>query len=139
MAETRAGKTAVVSSTLITGMMTIATLLLFIFNSAGMMKPKLFVVLTIFSIAALAGSTVASAFGWNRMRRALDKPSGDSPTVNDFVPPRLTQPEMQELPPMTERPASVTEGTTNLLDEDIVRRPELEKVPLKGRNTNELD
>ncbi len=138
MAEVRAGKTAVVASSLISSISAVVLIIVFLIFSAGMMDAKLYpILMALGSLGVLAG-IACSFFGWNRMRRALKSPETAVPNLPRYVPAAIETPEQQALPPRRV-PASVTEGTTNLLDEEIVNRREKEKIPLgRGRDTNDL-
>ncbi len=139
MSETRAAKSSVVSSTLLTTISSVALLVAFLLNNAGLMKPKLFVVLMIAGGAAFIGGLIANFFGWNRLKRALDQPEGQRSRISHNVPGSLESGEVRELPPQRQAPASVTEGTTNLLDKDWTEGREKEKVRVsKNRTTRDL-
>lgn len=74
------------------------------------------------------------------MKRALEKPETQVQHIPRYVSPEsLETGEFQELPPHRV-PASVTEDTTNLLDEEWTNRREKEKIPVSNRrNTNNFD
>lgn len=140
MAETRAGKTSVVASSITTTISSILIFVIFLLNNAGLIKPKLFTVLMIGGGLGLLFSIISSFFGWNRLKNALEKPE----TVNKHIPRHipvetLNTGEFEELPPR-QPVASITEGTTNLLDEDWVKTPTREKIPVsRKRETNDLN
>ena len=76
---------------------------------------------------------ISSFFGWNRIKRALEKPENQSRHIPGRVPESIEAGEFQELPPH-QSVASVTEGTTNLLDKEWTNSREKEKVPIsRGR------
>jgi len=137
MAEIRAGKTSVVASSIT---MLISALLLvtaFLLNNAELLKPKVFILLLWVGGLGILFAILSSFFGWNRLKRALEKP--ETRTVHRRFPESLETGEFQELPPR-KVPASITEGTTNLLDEEWTNRREKEQVPvLERRNTNNFD
>ena len=73
------------------------------------------------------------------MKRALEKPETAAQNIPRYIPETLETGEFQEMPPR-KAPASITEGTTNLLDEEWTNRREREKVPVSNRrDTNEFD
>lgn len=139
MAETRAGKTSIVVSSILTPIASILIFVAVILNSAGLIKPKLFPILLVFGGAGLLISMIASFFGWNRFKRALEKPETERQSIPRNSPTESTETgEFEELPP-SQPVASITEGTTNLLDEEWVKTPAKEKIPVrKKRETNEL-
>lgn len=139
MAETRAAKTSVVASALSMVISAILLVVTFILNNAELLKPKALVIL--FSLGGLGVlfAIMSSFFGWNRLKRALEK--------NETQPRHLPRPasesfatgEFLEMPP-SKTPASITEGTTNLLDAELLKPREKEKMPISNRrNTNNLD
>jgi hypothetical protein len=137
MAETRAGKTSVVSSSVSMLISTILLLVVFILNNAGLIKPKLFPFLVLFGGAGMLFALITSFFGWNRLKRALEKPETQRPSIPRNIPESLETGEFQSLPPRR-APASVTEGTTNLLNEEW--GDQREKVPVSNRrDTNNFD
>lgn len=142
MAEIRAGKTSVVATSVT---MVISALLLataFLLNNAELLKPKAFVLLLSLGGLGILLALISSFFGWNRINRALKKPEPRSQPIPRHVPDSLKTGEFQELPPPPppKVPASVTEGTTNLLDEEWTTYREKEKVPIPNRrNTSDLD
>ncbi|MGI8543578.1 MAG: hypothetical protein ACR2MD_08875 [Aridibacter sp.] len=90
MAETRAGKTSIVASSFLTPISAILLLAAFLLNNAGLIKPKLFPLLLFFGGFGMLISIFLSFFGWNRIKRALEKPE----TVNEHTPrhiPRLIE------------------------------------------------
>lgn len=139
MAETRAGKSSVVGASFFMIFSIVLLTVVTILNSAELLKPKAFVVLfavgTVMSLLAI----ISSLFGWNRLKRALEKPENEVRHFPRQVSESLETGEFYELPPR-QTPASVTEGTTNLLDQEWTNRTEKEKVPVRSqRNTNELN
>ncbi len=143
MAETRAGKTSVVASSISMFVSSFVILLAFILNSAGLIKPKLFPVLLIFGGAGVLFSIITSLFGWNRLKRALDTPEEKTPgNASRYKMPfeSLDTGEFEELPPQRQPVGSITEGTTNLLDQEWKNRHEKEKVPVSNRReTRDFD
>ncbi len=139
MAETRAGKTSVVASSVSMIFSVLIFILTFVLNNAELIKPKLVVVLFAIGGIGVFISLMASLFGWNRLKRALEKTDTKSLTITDFVPATVKTREFHALPPHRV-PASVTEGTTNLLDQEFANRREKVKVPASHNpDTNELD
>lgn len=141
MAETRAGKTSVVASSVSMTVSTIVLLLVFLLNNAGLIKPKLVPLLFILGGLGILFSIMSSFFGWNRLKRALEKPETQAQNIpRPDVPESLETGEFEALPPSRTAPASVTEGTTNLLDEELTNKREREKVPVSRgrRDTNEF-
>lgn len=139
MSETRAGKTSVVTAAVL---VLISALLLgaaFLLGSAELIKPKIFVLLFSLGGLGILLAVISSFFGWNRLKRALEKPENPAPYIPRSVPESLETGEFPELP-YRKVPASVTEGTTNLFDEEWVNRRETEKVPVPNRReTNNFD
>ena len=140
MAEVRAGKTSVVASSFLMLVSAILIFVVFLLNNSELIKPKLVPILFILGGLGILAAIISSFFGWNRMKRALEKPETQVRHIPRYVSPEpLETGEFAELPPHRV-PASVTEGTTNLLDEEWANRRENEKVPVsKPRNTNNFD
>jgi hypothetical protein len=112
----------------------------FLLNNAELLKPKVFVLLVSLGSLGMLLALISSFFGWNRIKRALEKPETRSQSFPKYVPDSLKTGEFQELPPPLKVPASITEGTTNLLDEEWTNHREKEKVPVSNRrNTNNFD
>lgn len=146
MAETRAGKTSIVASSLLMLLSTLLLALAFILNNLEVLKPKLFPVLLVFGGIGVLLAVISSFFGWNRLKRALEGTDSRAHHGPQFFPETLEANELsaaaaqQQLPPPRVTPASVTEGTTNLLDEEWTGRHSKEKVPVSSpRNTNNFD
>jgi hypothetical protein len=138
-AETRAGNTSVVASAISAAISVILIILMLVLSAVGVLQPKGLIILLSFSLLTALISVASSSFGWNRLRRALNKPTEQSPRITGHFPNSLETGEFQELPPRQPF-ASITEGTTNLLDEEWANRREKEKVPVSSRrNTNDLD
>ena len=139
MAETRAGKALLTTSSVTMIASVILFLLLFIFS--GDIKAKLIPILFIVGGIGVLFSIIASFFGLNRLKRALDKPSeAQTQNIPQHFPEQIENKKVSELPPQKTQPASVTEGTTNLLDKDWTSRREKEKVPISNRaTTKDLD
>lgn len=140
MAEVRAGKTSVVASSILMTVSTILLVVFFLLNNADLIKPKVVPLLFILCGLGILSAILSSFFGWNRMKRALEKPENQIGRIPRYVSPKsLETSEFAELPPHGV-PASVTEGTTNLLDEEWTNRREKEKVPVRTRrDTNNFD
>lgn len=139
MAETRAGKTSVVASSVLMVFSTILLFTIFILNNLDLIKPKLFPILLGIGGLGMLFAIISSLFGWNRLKRALEKPENAPRPIYRRVPESLDTGEFEVLPPQ-KTPASITEGTTNLLDEEWTNRREKEKVPVSNqRNTNNFD
>lgn len=139
MAETRAAKTSVVAASISTPISIIIIVTAFVLNNLDLIKPKLFPVLLILGGIGMLFAVMSSFFGWNRLKRALENSETQTRNVSRHVPSSIETGEFEALPPRT-APASVTEGTTNLLDEEWADRRAREKVPASGkRDTNNLD
>ena len=139
MAETRAAKTSVVASSVFILVSTFLLVLVSLLNNAGSLTMKGFVLFI--SIGGLIGlfAIISTLFGWNRLKRALEKPENQMRHIPRHIPGSFETDEFYELPPR-EVPMSITEGTTNLLDEEWTNRRAKEKVPIsKPRNTNNFD
>lgn len=140
MAETRAGKTSVVASSVTMTISMIVLIITFLLNNAGLIKPKLVPLLFIFGGLGILFAIISSFFGWNRLKRALEKPDTQFQHIPRRIPESIETGEFHELPPPRTAPTSVTEGTTNLLDEEWTNRRKKEKVPVsRRRNTNDLN
>jgi hypothetical protein len=139
MAETRAAKTSVVGSSFLMFFSTILLFVVFILNNLDLIKPKLFPILLGVGGFGMLLAIISSLFGWNRLKHALEKPENAARPISRRVPDSLDTGEFEVLPPL-KTPASITEGTTNLLDEEWTNRREKEKVPVSNRrNTNNFD
>lgn len=141
MAETRAAKTSVVMGSVFTAASIIFITAALIFILVGNLDFE--AISPLIGFGALAGllALISSFFGWNRLKRALEKPEAEV----KHIPPRHTPiesietGEFEELPPR-QPVASITEGTTNLLDEEWINQREKEKVPVsRKRDTNNFD
>lgn len=138
MAEIRAGKTSVVTSTIL---IIVSTALLFayvILSYLGRLEnPKSFFFFLLFGGLTALTAILMTGFAWNRINRALDKPSDAQKNVPQYIPETFPESietgEYAELPPIQTVPASVTEGTTNLLDEEWTKTREREKIPISNR------
>lgn len=140
MGETRAAKSSVVTSSLMTSISAVAMLILFLLNNASLIKPKLFVFLMIIGGAGFLAGLIINFFGWNRLKMALNKPETQPDRVPRNAPKTIESVRKKELPEMRTAPASVTEGTTNLLDEEWANDREKEQVPVSNRRTtNDLN
>lgn len=140
MAEIRAGKTSTVTSSILILISFLILMTAFVLENAEFLEPKVFIILFSLGGLALFFALITSFFAWHRSKRALEKPAGNAlPPAFYRVPETLVTGELGELPPRSVH-ASVTEGTTNLLDEEWSNRREKEKVPLSNqRNTNNFD
>ncbi len=78
MAETRAGKTSVVGASVLMLVSAIFLFVLFVLNNAELIKPKLFTFFLILGGFGILSAIISSFFGWNRMKRALEKPEKES-------------------------------------------------------------
>lgn len=139
MAEIRAGKTSVVVSSILMLISTILLAVAFILNNAELFKLKVFPILLIFGGLGMLFAIISSFFGWNRLKRALEKPESEPHYIPGHIPESLEKGEFQELPPRKVS-ASITEETTNLLDENWTNQREREKIPVSNRrNTNDFN
>lgn len=139
MAETRAAKTSVVSASLLMIPSTVLLVVVFILNNAELLKPKLFPILIGVGGLGMLLAIISSLFGWNRLKHALETPENVAHPISRRSPESLATGEFEQLPPR-QTPASITEGTTNLLDEDWANRRKKEKVPVSNsRKTNNFD
>ena len=139
MAETRAAKTSVVSASLLMIPATILLAVVFILNNAELLKPQLFPILIGVGGLGMLFAVISSLFGWNRLKHALETPENVARPISRRSTESLTTGEFEQLPPR-QTPASITEGTTNLLDEDWANRRKKEKIPVSNRrNTNNFD
>ncbi len=139
MAEIRAGKASVVTSSFLMIISAILLVVAFVLNNLGLLNPETFIIFLSIGGLSILLATISSFFGWNRLKRALETPEIQTRHLPRHLPESLTTSEFQELPPHRV-PASVTEGTTNLLDEEWKNYREKEKVPASNRrNTNNLD
>ena len=141
MAEVRAGKTSVVAAAISTIVSLILFVAAFVMNNLDLANPKIYRFPLLLGLASILFAIMSSLFGWNRLKRALEKPV-EQPARNlqrHFPASVATGEFYEELPPH-KAPASITEGTTNLLDQDWTsRQREKEKVPANRRNTNNFD
>jgi len=139
MAETRAAKTSIVTSSILTPLSALAVLIFYILTSTGLMKPKIFPIILVLGGLGMLVGFISNLFGWNRVKRALEKPDTGSQHIPRVLPREIEMNDVKELPPQRQAPASVTEGTTNLLDKDWSGEREKEKVRVaKGRTTRDL-
>ncbi len=139
MAEIRAGKTSVVAASFLMLFSMITLILAFVLNNTELLKPKVFILFLALGGLGILFAAISSFFGWNRLKRALEKPETQTRHIPRYAHESLNTGEFQELPPRVV-PASVTEGTTNLLDEKWTNRREKEEVPVSNRrNTNNFD
>ncbi|MBX3287717.1 MAG: zinc ribbon domain-containing protein [Acidobacteria bacterium] len=137
MAETYAAKVSVVSAAVTMAVSMIGMLAVYLLNLAGLINPKLLLVFTTIYAFLMLFTLATSLFGWNRLKRALDKktPSRQTGRVQEFNE-RADPVMLASAKPF----ASVTEGTTNLLDKDVFAQKETERVPVSvGRDTKDLE
>lgn len=138
MAEIRAGKTSVVAASILMIVSAILLVGAFLLSSAGLIRPGAFSLFFFLGGLAAVMAVISTFFGWNRMKRALETPETQTSRIPRYVPESIETGEFHELPPRR-TPVSITEGTTNLLDEEWASRREKEKVPLsEKRDTNDL-
>lgn len=146
-AEARSAKSSVVFSSIITPISAIAVFIFFLIFNAGMMKTKLIPTIIMFCGLGLLSGFTSSFFPVNRLKRALEKPETPEPRMPRHFPEARENVSHKELPSLDtgefpalaphQKPASITEGTTNLLDSDWVDPREKENVRVsKNRNTN---
>lgn len=139
VAETRAGQTSVMTANVLASISTILVLLALIFTAIGSFPPKSIIIILSFGLACIVLTLMSTLFGWNRFSRALKKPLEQTQHVPRNIPHSLETGEFEQLPPRQPR-GSVTDGTTNLLEEEWVRSQQKEKVPVsRGRETNSFD
>ena len=139
MAETRAAKTSVVATSLLTVISAILLVVAFILNNAELLKPKAFILLLSLGGLGILFAIISSFFGWNRLKRALEKTETQPRPLLRQVPESFATGEFLETP-LTRAPASITEGTTNLLDAELFNQSEKEKIPVSNRrDTNNFD
>jgi hypothetical protein len=139
MAEIRAGKTSVVTAAIMMPLAVICFTLAFILKIFSPIDiAGLIGLFALGGIAAMC-AIMCVGFGWNRINRTLKK----TETPHQPLPRRdstaFQTGEINELPPR-QPAASITEGTTNLLDWEWSNQREKEKVPLvERRDTNDLN
>jgi hypothetical protein len=139
IAETRAAKTSVVATSLSIVISTILLVVTFFLKNAELLKPKAFVVLLWLGGLGILFAIISSFFGWNRLKRALEKTETQPRHLPRHVPKSFDTGEFLEMP-LAKAPASITEGTTNLLDAELFNQREKEKIPVSSRrNTNNFD
>ena len=139
MAETYAGKASVVASSILMLLSAILLVVTFLLNNAELLKPKLFILLVSIGGLGFLLAMISSFFGWNRLKRALEKPEILARHISRHASESLKTGDFRELQPR-QVPASITEGTTNLLDEEWTNRREKQEVPISNRrNTNNFD
>ena len=140
MAESRAAKSSIVTSSILTPICALTVLVFYLLTSGGLMKPKVFPIILILGGLGMLVGFISSYFGWNRLIRALEKPEVPRQHVPRSAPESFDVKQVRELPPQRQAPASVTEGTTNLLDKEWAEGREKEKVPVSdGRTTKDLN
>ncbi len=140
MAEIRAGKTSVVTAAVLMPIALITFALAFILSILGRIDLPGLIGLIIFAGIAAACSLMCIGFGWNRINRALKKPETKNQTTPRFIPKAVQTGEFEELPMPRQPVASITEGTTNLLDKEWTNQGEKEKIPINlRRKTNDLN
>lgn len=140
MAEVCAGKTSVVASSVLMIASTVILAVFFVLNYLGKIgNPKAIFIFLMFSGVTALTAILCTFFGWNRINRALNKSAEEKISIPQNTPESLETGKFAALPPRSS-PASVTEGTTNLLDEEwITKKRKKEKVPIPNRReTNDL-
>lgn len=139
MAETRSAKVSVISYTFTTLIGTFGLLITLILSVAGIIDAKTVLPLAAISTLTLLFSILTSFFAWNRLKRALDTPQpkqikGQRQTTEIYTPPEPAA--LNQAVPFR----SITEGTTNLLDPEVIKTDEREPVLVpQKRETNELE
>lgn len=139
MAETRAAKTSVVTTSLTTVAGTAGLLAALGLSITGLLTIDAVFGFAIVSTLLLICGILSSFFGWNRLKSALKVPASTQ------IPERRPTSELYESPQratITEgkQYKSVTEGTTNLLNSEWMDPDGREKVLIsEKRETNELD
>ena len=138
MAEVRAAKTSVVASAVLMLLALILFVLIFTLFGLNVIDRGGLIVLILIGISAAVFAAMSSGFGWNRINRALKKPEKPIQQISRVFPQSIETGEFDELP--VQKPvASITEGTTNLLDKEWTNRREDEKNPIaRRRETNDL-
>lgn len=138
MAEIRAGKTSVVSSSILMFVSTALLIAFVVLNYLGKLQnPKAFFIFLFFGGLTALAAIILTFFGWNRINRALEKPAVQKEHIPRYVPESLDTGEFAELPPTRTIPVSITEGTTNLLDREWTTHREKEKFPVPNRRETE--
>ncbi len=139
MAETRAGKTSVVIGSVLTTVSIILIAIAFVFILIGNLDSEALLGLLAFGGIAGLLALISSSFGWNRLKRALEKPETQTQNIPRHIPESIQTGEFEELPPH-QPVASITEGTTNLLNEEWIEKSDREKVPVpRKRDTNNFE
>lgn len=139
MAETRAAKTSVVTTSISTLLGAIGLIVTLFLNIANLAPTKALLPLALLSTLALMFGVLTSFFGWNRLKRALDTPQPNQLSERRQTTEIYSPPE----PAVLAEPVgfrSVTEGTTNLLDADKINQDNREPVLVQRKHeTNELE
>ena len=139
MAESRAAKTSVVSAAVVALVAVILLAVTLILSLLKMLDPEALISLLSISGGLVIVTMLSSFFGWNRLKRSLEKTETERQQIPRHIPETIQTGEFKELPPR-QPVASVTEGTTNLLDEEWTNRREKEKVSIsRKRDTNNFD
>lgn len=140
MAETRAAKTSVVGAAIAAPIAVILMAVILILSLLKMLDPEALIGLLSISGGLVIIAMFSSFFGWNRLKRALEKPEIQTHHIpTRQIPESIETGEFEELPPH-QPVASITEGTTNLLSEEWIEKPDREKVPVhRKRDTNNFN
>lgn len=140
MAETRAAKSSVVAASFIMPLSLLLVAAAFILSILGLVQSDAFAPLMIFGGLGLLIAALSGFFAWNRLKRALEKTEPQRHFTSRRVLASLETGEFDAAPMPKNAPHSITEGTTNLLDEEWTNRREKEKVPFSGKaDTNNFD
>ena len=140
MAEIRAGKTSVVTAAVLMPLAAILFALALTLSLLRVNDPAEMIFLLTFAVITTVCSIICVGFGWNRINRALKKPETANQTTPRFVPKAVQTGEFDELPMPRQSAASITEGTTNLLDKEWTNQREKEEMPVnRRRETNDLN
>ena len=142
MTESRAAKTSVMSATFAMIVAAILVAVALILGGFGLVDRGTFALLASLGGIGILIAVMSSLFGWNRLKRALKTPEPQSAHTPRHFPESLDTGEFPELPPRSssEARASITEGTTNLLDQEWNTPREKEKVPAnQKRETNNFN
>ncbi len=142
MAEVRAAKTSVVMATVNTTLLIallIPIIMLLALNSFNPTDRIVLIGLFVLSGLITAVAILSNGFGWNRINRALKKAESSNQPLPRSISKAFQTGEFDELP--ASKPiASITEGTTNLLDKEWANQREREKIPVAvKRETNNLN
>ncbi|MBX3244137.1 MAG: zinc ribbon domain-containing protein [Acidobacteria bacterium] len=139
MAETRAAKTSVISTTFTMAASFIVGMIGYSLFFARVIDLKTFAIMAFFSSFLALFTLSTSLFSWNRLRRALGKKPSERQVGN--MSTREFKENNDPVMLASAKPfTSITEGTTNLLDQEILTQREREQVPIsQGRETKDLE